>query len=35
MIPWEKMIYMDLLRSHIKEEEQKAADMKAAQRTKK
>lgn len=35
MIPWEKMIYIDLLKAHIKEEEQKAADMKAAQRAKK
>lgn len=32
MIPWEKMIYMDLLKAHIKEEEQKAADLKAAQK---
>lgn len=35
MIPWEKMIYIDLLKAHIKEEEQKAADLRAAQRAKK
>lgn len=34
MIPWEKMIYVDLLKLHIKEEEQRMADIKAAQRIK-
>lgn len=34
MIPWEKTIYVDLLKMHIKEEEQKAADMRAAQKAK-
>ena len=35
LIPWERYIYVDLLQAYLKEEEQKAADLKAAQKAKK
>lgn len=32
MIPWERYVYLDMLREYIKEQEQKAADRAAAQK---
>lgn len=34
MLPWERYVYLDMLREHIKEQEQKAADRAAAQKNK-
>ena len=30
MLPWERFLYIDLLKQHIKEENQKARDLQAA-----
>jgi len=32
MVPWEKQIYVDLLAKHVKEQNEKARDLAAAQR---
>ena len=34
MLPWERYVYLDMLREFIKEQEQKAADRAAAQKSK-